>query len=387
MKGHIRKHRDSWAIIVELPRDPQTGKRRQKWVTLKGTRTDAEKKLAELLHQVNTGSFSRPGKKLTVENFLTQWLNDYAAINVRPLTKQSYEHWIRKQIIPAIGTLLLSRLQPSHLQTFYRKALETGRIDGKGGLSRSSVVHIHRILHDALSYAVQCGLLSCNVADTVKPPRARHKEMRTLDSVGVSRLLEASKDTIYYHIFHLAVFTGMRRSELLGLRWRDVDLDMATVSVVQTLHCLGKGKVIFQEPKSSKGKRQIALSPAAVIALREHRQQQELERLDCLLKGAPVVYDDLVFSNSDGSPLLPNSVTHAFIKTVRRLGLREVRFHDLRHTHASLMLKQGIHPKIVSERLGHATIGITLDTYSHVTPGLQEAAALRFEQCLQQQNV
>lgn len=387
MKGHIRKHRDSWAIIVELPRDPQTGKRRQKWVTLKGTRTDAEKKLAELLHQVNTGSFSRPGKKLTVENFLTQWLNDYAAINVRPLTKQSYEHWIRKQINPAIGTLLLSRLQPSHLQTFYRKALETGRIDGKGGLSRSSVVHIHRILHDALSYAVQCGLLSRNVADTVKPPRACHKEMRTLDSVGVSRLLEASKDTIYYHIFHLAVFTGMRRSELLGLRWRDVDLDMATVSVVQTLHCLGKGKVIFQEPKSSKGKRQIALSPAAVIALREHRQQQELERLDCLLKGAPVVYDDLVFSNSDGSPLLPNSVTHAFIKTVRRLGLREVRFHDLRHTHASLMLKQGIHPKIVSERLGHATIGITLDTYSHVTPGLQEAAALRFEQCLQQQNV
>lgn len=387
MKGHIRKHRDSWAIIVELPRDPQTGKRRQKWVTLKGTRTDAEKKLAELLHQVNTGSFSRPGKKLTVENFLTQWLNDYAAINVRPLTKQSYEHWIRKQINPAIGTLLLSRLQPSHLQTFYRKALETGRIDGKGGLSRSSVVHIHRILHDALSYAVQCGLLSRNVTDTVKPPRARHKEMRTLDSVGVSRLLEASKDTIYYHIFHLAVFTGMRRSELLGLRWRDVDLDMATVSVVQTLHCLGKGKVIFQEPKSSKGKRQIALSPAAVIALREHRQQQELERLDCLLKGAPVVYDDLVFSNSDGSPLLPNSVTHAFIKTVRRLGLREVRFHDLRHTHASLMLKQGIHPKIVSERLGHATIGITLDTYSHVTPGLQEAAALRFEQCLQQQNV
>lgn len=387
MKGHIRKHRDSWAIIVELPRDPQTGKRRQKWVTLKGTRTDAEKKLAELLHQVNTGSFSRPGKKLTVENFLTQWLNDYAAINVRPLTKQSYEHWIRKQINPAIGTLLLSRLQPSHLQTFYRKALETGRIDGKGGLSRSSVVHIHRILHDALSYAVQCGLLSRNVTDTVKPPRACHKEMRTLDSVGVSRLLEASKDTIYYHIFHLAVFTGMRRSELLGLRWRDVDLDMATVSVVQTLHCLGKGKVIFQEPKSSKGKRQIALSPAAVIALREHRQQQELERLDCLLKGAPVVYDDLVFSNSDGSPLLPNSVTHAFIKTVRRLGLREVRFHDLRHTHASLMLKQGIHPKIVSERLGHATIGITLDTYSHVTPGLQEAAALRFEQCLQQQNV
>jgi len=157
---------------------------------------------------------------------------------------------------------------------------------------------------------------------------------------------------------------------------------MATVSVVQVLHCLDGGKVVFQEPKSSKGKRQIALSPAAVIALRGHKQKQELERLDCLMKGAPVVNDDLVFSNSDGSPLLPNSVTHAFIKTVRRLGLRGVRFHDLRHTHASLMLKQGIHPKIVSERLGHATIGITLDTYSHVMPGLQQAAALKFDHLL-----
>jgi len=387
MKGHIRKHRDSWAIIVELPSDPQTGKRRQKWVTLKGTRKDAETKLSELLHQVNTGSFSRPGKKLTVENFLTQWLNDYAAINVRPLTNQSYEHWIKKQIIPAIGGVLLSRLQPSHLQTFYRKALETGRIDGKGGLSPRSVVHIHRILHDALSYAVQCKLLSCNIADTIKPPKARHKEMRTLDSVGVSKLLEASKDTVYYPIFHLAVYTGMRRSELLGLRWRAVDLDTATVSVTQVLHHLRDGSIQFQEPKSQKGKRQIALSPVAVIGLREHKQKQDLERLDCLMKGAPVANDDLVFSNSDGSPLLPNSVTHAFIKTVRRLGLHGVRFHDLRHTHATLMLKQGVHPKIVSERLGHSTIGITLDTYSHVTPGLQEAAALRFEQCLQQHDV
>jgi integrase len=184
---------------------------------------------------------------------------------------------------------------------------------------------------------------------------------------------------MYHPLIHLAVYTGMRRSELLGLRWRDVDLDMATLSITQVMHHLNDGRIIFQEPKSQKGKRQIALSPSAVLALRDHKQQQELGRL---LTGVPLKPDDLVFSHPDGSPLLPNSVTHAFIKVIRRAGLNGIRLHDLRHTHATLMLRQGIHPKIVQERLGHATISITLDTYSHVTPGLQQAAALRFEEGL-----
>jgi len=208
--------------------------------------------------------------------------------------------------------------------------------------------------------------------------------MRALDAEDVNRLLEASKDSIYYPIFHLAVYTGMRRSELLGLRWRDVDLDMSTLSVIQTLHCLGKGKIVFQEPKSQKGKRQIDLSPTAVIALREHRQKQEVERL---MLGSVLVPDDLVITNFDGTPLLPNSVTHAFIKTVRRLGLHGVRFHDLRHTHATLLLRQGVNIKALQERLGHSTITTTLDIYAHVTPGMQKDAALRFEEALQQARI
>ena len=379
MRGQIKKrYKNSYNIILELPRDPQTGKRRQQWITVKGTKKQAEKRLGELLHQIDTGAYVKPSKG-TVEDFLRQWTRDYAAMNVRPLTAQSYEHWIERQIIPSIGKIHLSELQPSHLQAFYRRALEKGRIDGKGGLSPRSVLHIHRILHDALSHAVKWGLVARNVADAVDPPRASHKEMRTLDSEGVNRLLKASKDTLYYPIIHLAVYTGLRRSELLGLRWRDIDLDMATLSVVQVLHHLRDSRIVFQEPKSQKGKRQVALSPTAVVALREYKQRQEVERL---ILGKPVTDEDLVFSNSDSSPLLPNSVTHAFIKTVRGAGLHGIRFHDLRHTHASLMLKQGVHPKIVSERLGHATVGITLDTYSHVMPGLQEAAALKFQEGL-----
>ncbi len=210
-------------------------------------------------------------------------------------------------------------------------------------------------------------------------PGPHQGEMRTLDAEGVRRLLEESRGSVYHPIIHLAVYTGLRRSELVGLRWSDIDFDMATLQVVQVVHCLRDGTIVFQQPKSQKGRRQVALSPSVVLALREHRENQKLLNL---LMGVPSTPNEFVFAGANGSPVLPNTVTHGFIKLVRRAGLHGIRFHDLRHTDASLLLRQGIHPKIVSERLGHSTVSITLDTYSHVTPGLQEAAALRFEEGL-----
>ena len=189
-------------------------------------------------------------------------------------------------------------------------------------------------------------------------------------------VLEAAKATPYYALFYLAIFTGMRRSELLALRWCDVDLLLCQIYVTRTLHHLRNGEIVFRAPKTAKGRRMIALSPSTIIVLREHREKQELARA---MLGISLKDDDLVFSQLDGKPLLPSTVTHAWIKMVRRTGLEGVRLHDARHSHASLMLKQGTHPKIVSERLGHANIGITLDTYSHILPGLQEAAADRFD--------
>jgi len=166
---------------------------------------------------------------------------------------------------------------------------------------------------------------------------------------------------------------------MLGLRWRDVDLDKAKVSIVQNLQRLPGWGFIIQETKSSKGRRQVTTSPSATLMLREHRMQAEAA---CVLLGRTLREDQLVFSHPDGSPVDPDSVSHAFIRIARKAGLPATRLHDLRHTHASLMLKAGVHPKVVSERLGHATISITLDTYSHVLPGIQEAAALRFEEGL-----
>lgn len=209
--------------------------------------------------------------------------------------------------------------------------------------------------------------------------RVTNRGYRAAGPEDVNRFLEAAKATPYYTIFFTAVYTGLRRGELLGLRWCDMDLDLGLLSVVQTLQHIQGGEHIFKEPKSKSGRRQIALPPSLAILLREHRTKEEGTRI---LAKNPLTPTDLVFSHHDGSPIRPNSVTRAFTTLAHSIGLEGVRFHDLRHAHATLMLRQGIHPKIVSERLGHSTISMTLDIYSHVLPGLQEAAALRFEEGL-----
>lgn len=203
--------------------------------------------------------------------------------------------------------------------------------------------------------------------------------MQTWNEDEIHHFLDAIKDTSYYALFHTALYTGMRRSELLALRWQDIDLIQCQISVNRSLHQARDRSITFSEPKTTRARRTIALSPSAILALKEHREKQGLERA---MLGKPLTDSDLAFSHPDGSPLLPSSITHAWIKLVHRAGLKPIRLHDARHTHASLMLKAGIHPKIVSERLGHASIQITLDTYSHIAPGLQEAAAKRFDELL-----
>lgn len=380
MRGQIRKRsKNSWSIIFYLGRDSNTGKKKSQWVTVKGTKKDAERKLTELLHQHDTGGFVKPGK-LTMADYLRLWLNDYATANVRPRTLQRYQGIIERHLIPSFGSVLLTKLQPSHIQSCYAKSLTDGRLDGKsGGLTAKSIVQHHRILKQALSHAVKWGFLSRNVAQAVDPPRPVNREMHTLDNEDVLVFLEQAKETDYYTLFYLAIYTGLRRSEMLGLRWKDLNLHMSTLSVVQAMHRLKGGEIQFLEPKTAKGRRSVALSPSTTIMLRQYHEQQQAIRI---IMGTTLSAYDLVFSQPDGSPLKPDTITNTFLRIARKAGLLNVRLHDLRHTHATLMLQQGVHPKIVQERLGHATIAITLDTYSHVLPGLQEAAALRFDEGL-----
>jgi integrase len=319
--------------------------------------------------------------RLTVAEYLEQWLQGHVATNTAPKTHERYEEIVRIHLIPALGSLPLSALQPQHIQKYYAEALESGRRDGKGGLSARTVHHHHRVLFEALRHAVKHGIIVRNPADAVDPPRPQNKEITMMGPSDVRLLLDAAKPTPYYVAFFTAVYTGLRRGELLGLRWCDVDLDLATLSIMQTLQQLRNRQYVFREPKSRRGRRQIALSPSLAVLLREHRATQEEAQK---LLGKALAPSDLVFSHPDGTPLRPDSVTRTFHRMVRALGLDGIRFHDLRHAHATIMLRQGVHPKIVSERLGHSTVAITLDTYSHVLPGLQEAAACRFEEGLQQ---
>jgi len=201
--------------------------------------------------------------------------------------------------------------------------------------------------------------------------------MHTWDEEEITRFLEAARKTPYYALFYTAVFTGMRRSELLALRWQDVDFILSQVYVNRSMHQIRDGSFIFRSPKTAKGRRTVALPPSAILVLKEHYDRQMRERA---ILGTPLKDSDLAFSHLDGKPIRPNTVTRAWPILAAQAGIKVIRLHDARHTHASIMLKQGIHPKIVQERLGHATIAITLDTYSHVSPGLQAAAAKSFDE-------
>jgi len=369
MRGHItQRSKGTYSIKISIGKDPATGKYKSQWFTVKGSKRDAEKRLAEILHQIDTGTFTKPGKT-TLADYLEQWLKDYCWPNLAPRTAEGYEYIVRCHLIPALGKIRLTQLKPEHLQHVYSDKLSAG-------LSHRTVRYIHATLYKALQDAVRLGMLVRNSADAVEPPKVQRCEMQTMSESDIHIFLELAKSTPYYALFYMALFTGMRRSELLAPRWSDVDLTLCQLSVTRALHQLQDGSLIFTQPKTAKGRRLISLSPSTVIVLREHRQQQEKMRQAL---GLALTEDDLVFCRVDGKPLLPNSISHAWTKLANRTGLKGIRLHDARHTHASLMLKQGIHPKVVQERLGHASIQITLDTYSHVAPGLQQAAANRFD--------
>jgi integrase len=379
MRGHIRKRsKNSYTIVLDVGKDPATGRRKQQWLSVRGTKKDAERKLAELANQLDTGGFVKP-TRLTIADFLSQWLRDYAQTSVRARTFLRYQQIVERHLIPHMGRIPLTELRPQHIQAMYAQSL-AARLDGKpGGLSPRTLLQHHRVLSEALSHAVQWGLASRNVAKAVDAPRYDRTEIATMDADDVHRLLSEAHGTMYYSLIHLAVFTGLRRGELLGLRWKDVDLDLADLSVSQVLHRLPGKRTVFAEPKTQKARRVVALSPTAILTLRAHRERQEADRESV---GRIPAADDLVFSQPDGSPILPDTVTHAFYRIAEKAGLKGFTFHDLRHTHASLMLSQGIHPKVVQERLGHATISTTLDIYSHVAPHIQTQAALQFEEAL-----
>jgi integrase len=377
MTGSLKQRSEgSWSIIISLGKDPVTGKKKQHWSTFRGNKKQAQAELTKLINELNTGAYIQPSK-LTVADYLDRWLNDYAKSNVSGKTFERYAEILRLQIIPAMGSHPLAKLQPLHIQSYYSQALLNGRRDGKGGLSPQTVLHHHRVLREALSRAVKWQLLIRNPADAVEPPRPARNEMHAIDETGTAWLLEVARGTRLYLPVLLAVTTGMRRGEFLAIRWSDINLQTGSAAVRRSIEQTNE-TIKFKSPKGRKG-RAIALLPITVDALKMHRHFQDTHKQ--LLGTAYAADEDLVCAREDGSIWNPDTFTADFAKLARKAGLK-IRLHDLRHSHATQLLGQGIHPKIVSERLGHSTVGITLDIYSHVLPGMQEDAALKMDNVL-----
>lgn len=370
MRGSVIKRGKTWSYVVDVGRD-DAGKRRQLWKGGFATKRDAQRALTALLGKVDDGSWFDASAK-TVAEFLEDWLR-IVAPRLRPSTAASYAEVLRGWVIPRIGTARLTAVSPVMVTELYDGLTRSGRRDGKGGLSSSSGTYCHRILKMAFADAVKWDLIERSPIELVSPPRKVTPEMSVWSVEDVRRFLTAVADDRLYALWLLLVVTGMRRGEALGLRWKDVDLDAGRVAIRQTLIEVAY-KTHFGEPKTPRSRRSVSIDPATVAALADRRERQRAERLPTLqppLDGAL----DLVFTQPDGRPLQPQNVSQAFGNTIRRLGLPTIRLHDLRHTSATLALGAGIHPKVVSDRLGHSSIAITLDTYSHVIPGLQEAAA------------
>jgi len=337
MKGHIYKRsQGSWTIIYDLPADSMTGKRRQKSQTVKGTKRDAQRYLREVLLSLEQGSYVKPNK-ITLGEWLRQWLKDYASINTTDRTQESYSSIVERHLIPSLGKVILTDLQPQHIQSYYAEKLNKGRADGKGGLSTRSVVYHHRILSKALDYAVKMGVVVRNVADVIQPPRVARVTMQTLSPEEVTRFLDVARETDYYVYFATLLYTGLRRGELLALRWRNLDLDSGTLTVVETAYRLGNGEYRIKEPKTQQSRRTVTLPSSLIELFKVYRADQELLRIQL---GISLNADDFVFIRTDGSPINPNAITLAFRRIIERAGLKDIRIHDLRHTHAILMFRQ-----------------------------------------------
>lgn len=368
-EGSITRHKTSGLYMarywIETPKGPKRktiyGKRRE----------DVRDELAKAMANRADGLVF-DDENLTVGEYMDSWLKGSVRGSVRQSTFDRYEIAVRVHIKPALGRLKLKKLTPAHLAAFYQDRLDTGS-------APASVNKLHVTLHKALDQAVKWHMVPRNVAEVVKGPRPVHKEMRTLSAEETRKLLETARGDKLEALYVLAVHTGMRQGELLALKWQDVDLENARLSVRRTITKSG-GKVLLGEPKTRKSRRTIELTEAGVTALRAHlyRQMQEMQRLGDLYRD-----QGLVFASEGGTLINPTNLRkRSFGSLLKRAGLPPIRFHDLRHTCATLLFSRDVHPKHVQELLGHSNIAITLDTYSHVIPGMGAQTARVMEDLL-----
>lgn len=335
------------------------------------TRQEAARKLSKAIHDRDAGIQMASDERMTLAHWLTRWLETVEP-TIKPRTFTRYGVAVRIHLIPALGNVRLSKLSPSTVQTFYARKL-------KEGLAPGTVAHMHSVLHHALDDAERLGLVAHNISDKVTHPHQPQREMHVLTQEQAQTLLASVKGERLEALYILALTTGARQGELLALRWSDVDLDTATMHISHTLQFRKGGGWYLGSPKTSRGRRRVHLPPVAVAALRKHKARQSEERLALgeAWPGHPFIFTTIL-----GQPIRGTHFTDQFQLRLKRAGLPMIRFHDLRHTAATLLLLANVPAKVVSEMLGHSSISITLDVYSHVLPSMQESAAQAMERAL-----
>jgi integrase len=369
MTGHVRERgKGNWYAVLSV-RDPQTGKRKVQWRSLpdcKGKR-EAQQECARIITEMQNGGYVAPDKT-TVAQFLERWLV-HIRTQVGAASHERYsEHC--KHIVAGLGSVKLSKLRPEQISGAYSEALQE--------LSPRTVHHIHTVLKQALAQACVWRAIPFNPAALVKPPKVQRKEMKTIDTEATAKMLDAARGTSIFVPVLLGILCGLRRGEICALRWRNVDLENGQLAIVASRSRGERGKPIEKGTKTDKG-RLVTLPILAVTELRRHRIQQAEQLLRI---GVALTDDHHVYAKADGEPGHPTFLTRLFKQFMRDHKLPQIRFHDLRHSHATHMLAAGIHPKVAQERLGHSSIAVTMDTYSHALPNMQADAVAKLDAAL-----
>ena len=359
MRGHTAKKGKHWYVVIDIERDPLTNKRKQKWFSGYSTKKEAEKALPEILSKVQNGQYF-DNKKKTIESLLEDWFSIYVKENTSYNTRKMYNYIIKKYIIPSLGKMEIDKVKPLHIQKYYSSLQEKG-------LAAASIKKHHTVLNSAFKQAIKWQLTSNNPILGVVSPKVETPSMNIWEQETITVFLDLVKDTKFYVPYLLAFTTGMRQGELAALRWADFEPDNGIIRVRYSMIETGE----LKEPKTKGSKRTIKLMDPVLLALKEHKKKQLEYRL---LLGEEYMDLGFICARENGKPLGISVLGKTFRRLVIKNNLPYIRFHDIRHTFATIMLKENINPKIVSELLGHNNVMTTLSVYSHVLPSMQEEA-------------
>jgi len=369
MRGNIYKKNNHYYIRYDLGKD-SNGKRVQKVESGFDTKRQAEKALRERITELDN-SFANKVERCTLEVYLKEWVESYCKPRLARNTLNGYQVNIDKHIVPYIGSIPLYKLQPSDISNLYKKLSEKG-------LSSTSILYVHNVLRKSLNCAVKQRVLTSNVINYVDAPLKAKFKAAVLSSDEISKLLDTTKSTEIYIPVLLAITLGLRRGEILGLKWSDIDWQLKSISIQRTA-TFYKDEFVLSDVKTQNSNRTLLLADSVISELNIHKDKQ---RIFAENFGAGFNSENLVICRADGKPMTSSALNKHYKAALEQAGLPNIRFHDLRHTNATLMLKQNIPAKIVSSMLGHSTIAITLDTYSHVLTDMQKPAVDVIEKML-----